>query len=112
MTYRAKVYFSAVLDAEKAVALASQAFDTEAQADALPRELLATAGVTGGHLEAKVPGVGWVPADEAESVAGRHHEPGHLGLTLATHPATGGYARVTRSLKWRSCCVVGWGTGT
>lgn len=45
------------------IVMASQAFATYEAADALLQELIEKDGFTGGHVEQKVEGIGWVLED-------------------------------------------------
>ena len=67
--YRAVVYYAGQRATEDGVALMSAPLETAEAANRLLLELQELPGVTGGLVEAKVPGVGWVLIDEAETIA-------------------------------------------
>ncbi len=81
--FRVKFYYQIGLLADNTVTLTSETRDTHAEADELFDQLRATTGqITGGHVEQHVPGIGWVIADEVETVqilARRREDFGGLG---------------------------------
>lgn len=74
--FRAVVYFqvSETVSGTGSVTLKSESFPDQAGANAVLESLLKLPGVTGGGLEVKVPGIGWVVEDEAQAACDRAKE--------------------------------------
>lgn len=76
MLYRAKVYFKLEADdpVENTVALRSESFKDQYDADLTLEALLKLPNVTGGAVEAKVNRIGWVLVEEKDNATDRARE--------------------------------------
>ncbi len=70
MDFRLKLYWNDMGDAENAVTLASERLPDLAAANTLLETFQAAFGksLTGSSIEQHVPGIGWVNADDVETV--------------------------------------------
>ncbi len=65
--FRAYCYFNPPLS-DVSIALSTSEYASLEEADAALGALLKVPGMTGGGLETKIPGIGWVLSDEADTV--------------------------------------------
>lgn len=99
--FRVKFYFKVSHFADDTVTMTTETRDTQAEADALFSQLQTAMGhsLTGGHVEQHVPGIGWVLADEVETVQilARRREEEPSIFNIAGH-VFGGLGNVSNGL--------------